>query len=184
MEGSHLQTDEQEYTNAVQDYSDMVYRIAFQCCQNQADAEDIMQNVFLKLYLHRGDFKDEEHRRKWLARVTANECRSLLRSPMKRRRVNFSALDNMPSSLSEDPEQTEVYCAVMELPERYRSVIYLYYYEEYPIREIAEILDIRETTVQTRLMRARGKLKSRLQKEAVPTNLRKEELHENKLYCR
>ena len=170
-----MQTDEQEYTNAVQDYSDMVYRIAFQCCQNQADAEDIMQNVFLKLYLHRGDFKDEEHRRKWLARVTANECRSLLRSPMKRRRVNFSALDNMPSSLSEDPEQTEVYCAVMELPERYRSVIYLYYYEEYPIRE---------TTVQTRLMRARGKLKSRLQKEAVPTNLRKEELHENKLYCR
>ncbi len=160
-----MQADREEYIHAVQKYSDMVYRIAIQSCGNHEDAEDIAQNVFLKLYLQKKPFREEEHRKRWLIRVTVNECHSLMRSPYRKRRSDLSDFTQEPMACFDDAEQSAIFDAVMDLPLKYRTVVYLYYYEEYQVKEIAEIIHVRETAIQTRLMRARKKMKEYLEKE-------------------
>ncbi len=157
----------EDYIGAVNLYSDMVYRIALNDCKLVEDAEDVMQNVFLKLYQCRKQFEDEEYRKRWLIRVTLNECHSLFRSPWKKARQEWEPEILENRLIWQEPEQSEVFDAVMALTEKYRRVIYLYYYEGYQAREIAEIMQIRETTVQTRLMRAREKLRKVLEQEGI-----------------
>ncbi len=157
----------EEYVGAVNLYSDMVYRIALNDCKSVEDAEDVMQNVFLKLYQCGKQFEDEEYRKRWLIRVTLNECHSLFRSPWKKMRQEWEPEILENRLIWQEPEQSGVFDAVMALTEKYRRVIYLYYYEGYQAREIAEILQIRETTVQTRLMRAREKLRKVLEQEGI-----------------
>ena len=101
--------------------------------------------------------------RRWLIRVTVNYCRDVLKSPWRRRRVPMDALPDRP--VFDAPEQGELYETVMELPEKYRLVLYLFYYEEFSTKEIAELLGLRQTAVTTRLARGREQLKKRL-KEA------------------
>lgn len=157
----------EDYICAVNQYSDMVYRIAVNACKSVEDAEDVMQNVFLKLYQYKKEFLDEEHKKRWLIRVTLNECHSLFRSPWKKGRQEWEQIEMEKRMVWQDPEKSEVFDAVMALAEKYRSVVYLYYYEGYQAGEIAEILQIRETTVQTRLMRARKQLKNVLGQEEI-----------------
>jgi RNA polymerase sigma-70 factor (ECF subfamily) len=147
------------FTAAVQQYQDMVYRVALHCFGDPQDAEDAVQEVFLRLYTQDKSFDGEDHLRRWLIRVTVNVCRDTLRSPWRKRRV---PLDAIPEPVFEQPEQAELYREVMKLPEKYRTVLDLFYYEELSVKEIAEVLHLRPTAVTTRLSRARTQLKERL----------------------
>lgn len=142
-----------------------VYRIAFHYFGNVEEAEDVTQEVFLKFYSSDIGEKNEEEIKAWLIRVTMNTCHSHYRNPFNRKRsdVSESEMENISvigSSEQEYVERRIVMDAVLALPERYRAIVYLYYYEEYSIGQISKILKIKETTIQTRLSRARGKLKT------------------------
>lgn len=138
----------------------MVYRIALHVTGSPQDAEDAVQEVFLRLFTQRGSFDGPEHQRRWIIRVTVNLCRDLLRSPWRRRRASLTEVTDEP--VFDRSEQGELYREVMALPEKYRTVLYLFYYEEMTVREIGEILGLRTSAVTTRLHRARAKLKEQL----------------------
>jgi RNA polymerase sigma-70 factor (ECF subfamily) len=151
----------EDYERVVNRYSDMVFRIALNECKNKTDAEDVLQNTFLKLLQSRKNFNSEEHQKRWLIRVAINECHTLFSSPWRKKMELVDEITDMTSF--ETPEESELFAAVQTLPAKYRNVLYLYYYEEYSIREISEILKIKESTLQTRLMRAREQLKTKLE---------------------
>jgi RNA polymerase sigma-70 factor (ECF subfamily) len=142
-------------------YQDMVYRIAFTTCKNSADAEDITQEVFFRYLKKLPRFTGEEHLKAWLIRVAVNASKSLLRSAWFKKTAPFP--EEIPSS--EGQPQADTAAAVMALPEKYRSVVMLYYFEDYPVKEIANILSRSETAVQTQLQRARAMLKEKLKEE-------------------
>lgn len=145
---------EQEFFDqAAQRWQDMVFRLALHQLGSYADADDAVQEVFLRLWRQKAPFESEEHLRRWLLRVTVNWCRDQLRSPRRRRRVDWDSLENQPAF--ETPEQGELYEAVMSLPEKYRTVLDLFYYEELSVREIGEVLGLSQSAVTTRLSRAR-----------------------------
>jgi RNA polymerase sigma factor (sigma-70 family) len=152
-----------EYIQIVHEYLDTVYRVALSSSKNPHDAEDIVQSTFLKLLEGNREFRDEEHIRRWLIRVTINEAKSLWRSFWRKKVISLEETLEEPKFF--EPEKSELFWAVQKLPPRYREVTYLYYYEEYSIKEIAKLLRISETAIQTRLMRAREKLRQQL-KEA------------------
>ena len=148
-------TDEQ-FEQAARTYGDMVYRVACHALKNRADAEDIMQTVLLRLYEHKGEFAGEAHLKHWLLRVAVNESRKVLRTPWRRRSV---PLEEWDGPAPEREEAGEVLRGVMALEAKYRLVVYLYYFEGCSVRETAEALGTKQSTVQTRLQRAREKLR-------------------------
>lgn len=150
------------FEQAVREHRDMVFRVALHVTGQRQDAEDAVQEVFLRLYTRERDFASPEHLRRWLIRVTVNLCRDTLKSPWRKRRVY---LEQLPEPSFHQVEQRELYREVMALPEKYRTVLDLFYYEELSTREIGEVLGIRQSAVTTRLARAREQLKKRL-KEA------------------
>ena len=140
-------------------YRDTVYRLAFSRVKNVADAEDIFQQVFLKLIKNINKLENEEHIKHWLIRVTINLSKSHFSSVWHK---NREALDeNIPSEI----ESCETLMSVMSLPKKYRTVIHLHYYEGYSCEEIAELLGVSNGTVRTRLFRARAALKESLKEE-------------------
>jgi RNA polymerase sigma-70 factor (ECF subfamily) len=143
-------------------YQDVVYRIAFTYCKNTFDADDITQEVFLRYLKSKKDFDYEEHLKAWLIRVTINVSKNHLRSAWFRKTVSISEYENL---CADDQTQSEMYNVVLSLPEKYRSVVLLYYYEEYTVGETAKILSRTETAVQTQLQRARTILKTKLKEE-------------------
>ena len=149
-----------EFAQAVEVYQDMVYRVALHFFANPLDAEDAVQEVFLRLYAQKKPFQSGEHLRRWLIRVTVNYCRDVLKSPWRRRRIPLEALPDRP--VFDVPEQGDLYETVMNLPEKYRVVLYLFYYEELSTKQIAQMLGLRQTAVTTRLARGREELKKRL----------------------
>ena len=157
--------EQSEYIKIVNTYGNTVYRIAYGYCRHTSDAEDVVQNVFIKLLQTKTAFQDEEHIRKWLIRVAANESKNLCKSFWRKKMLPLESSEEAWQEMFEYPECSRLYEAVMELPDKYRIVIHLYYYEDYSVKEIAEILRLKETTVQTRLMRARGKLKVKLKED-------------------
>lgn len=145
-------------------YKNAVYRMAFAYCKNKADAEDIMQETFIKLFTADIRFEDSDKKKSWLLKVTVNKCKDMFRS--LRYKYSLTAIPLEEASLVyETPEESEVYHAVMSLPTKYRLVIHLYYYEDYSIKEIGAITGKNESAVQTQLYRARRKLKNILGKE-------------------
>lgn len=155
--------DTQEYERLADKYLDCVYRVAVNGCRNFADAEDVVQNTFVKLWERKESFDSEDYARKWLIRVAVNECRSLWRSGWKRRTSYLEELGEEP--VFSTPEKSSLYYAVQGLPLKYRQIVYLYYYEEYSVREIATMMKLSKTAVKSRLLRARQQLKCDL-KEA------------------
>lgn len=138
-------------------YSNMVYRLALSRTKNISDAEDIMQEVFLRLVKKAPEFESEEHRKAWLIRVTVNCSSKLHNSAWFRRTVPLEE-----ELKFETAEKSEIYYAVMELPLKYRTVIHLFYYEDLPIATISDTLSIRESTVKSQLLRARQLLRVKL----------------------
>lgn len=151
---------EETYGEIVKKYADTVYRVALSYSKSVQDAEDVAQSVFLKLLTKKRNFADEEHIRRWLIRVTVNECRNIWNSFWRR---NVDTVEILPEEVqTEKDSHSQVYEEVMALPEKYRIVIYLYYYEEYSTKEIADILHAKEATIRTRLARGRKLLKMQL----------------------
>lgn len=154
-----------EYTRVVEKYANNVYKIALSYCKNKYDAEDILQNVFVKLFQIEQDFESDEHIRNWLIRVTINSCKDFCKSFWKKHMVGIDEIRQGYVYEFSTAEKSDLYENVMRLPQKYRAVIHLYYYEDYSIKEISEILGIKETTVQTQLARARVKLENILKEE-------------------
>ena len=152
-----------EFNTYAQRYLDMVYRIAFNWFGGHvADAEDAAQNAMLRFCRTDTVFESEEHVRNWLVRVTINECKRLSLGFWRTRAV---PLENCQEPAFEDPDRQDLYRSVMALPKKYRLPLYLYYYEGYPVGEVAQLLGLNPSTVQTRLARAREKLKAILTEE-------------------
>lgn len=137
-------------------YSQMAYRVCLMYMKNQYDAEDAMQMVFTKLIEKAPCFENEHQEKAWIVITSANTCKSLLRRH-SRRDISIDELTaEIPSAKG---ECGEVLSAVMNLPYKYKSTIYLYYYEGYSCSEIAEMLNTKESTVRSYLYRGREKLK-------------------------
>ena len=151
---------ETEVSNAIESYSDMVLRLCGVYLKNDADAEDIFQNVFLKYALRDRPFENAEHEKAWFIRVTVNACKDLLKSFFRTRTVPLTELPDYLSGLA--PERLAVLEAVWALPGAYRDVIYLHYYEGYTAPEIARILHRNPNTVYTHLNRAKALLRESL----------------------
>ncbi|MCL2632972.1 MAG: RNA polymerase sigma factor [Oscillospiraceae bacterium] len=148
------------FSESVKMYRDTVFRVALGYVKNIHDADDITQNVFFKLYKRKKAFITEEAEKAWLIRVAINEAKDLLKSAWKN---NTTGLDeSMVIPFSND---TGVYDYVKSLKPKYRTVIYLHYYEGYSSKEIANILRIPQSTVTTQLKRAREQLKEIIIKE-------------------
>ena len=146
----------------VETYSSMLLRLACTRLDSTADAEDAVQEVFLKLLTSRPVFRDEEHEKAWLIRTTLHRA-SDIRRQAERRNV---ALDETVTGTDAPPEgKSLLLSAVQALPETYSSVIHLYYYEGYSIKEIANLLGLPAATVGTRLARGRERLRQSLKEE-------------------
>ena len=142
-------------------YADMVYRLALARCRKKSDAEDVMQEVFMRYVKYRPEFASEEHQKAWLVKATINCSNTWLKSLS---RYNASELDENTSSLDDRLNDTagDVYAAVMRLPKNLRTAIHLYYYEGYKISEIASVTDTNENTVKSWLRRAKERLEKEL----------------------
>ena len=146
-----------EVAQAIEQHADTVRRLCMVYLKNDADAEDIFQNVFLKYALYSAAFESPEHEAAWIVRVTINACKDLLRNVFRRRTVSLDQVAGLPEV--SDPAHREVLEAVLSLPEKYRVAIYLHYYEGYTAAEIAEFSGCAQSTVRSRLARARKLLR-------------------------
>lgn len=150
----------EDVNRVMEAYADMVRRICFVHLKNRHDTEDVFQNVYMKYLLYEGSFESIEHEKAWFVRVTINACTDWLRALSRRKWVPLDVLAE-ESVVPGDPSK-DVLEAVLRLPEKYRDVIYLFYYEEYTAVEIAKILKKKENTVYTWLSRAKDILREKL----------------------
>lgn len=145
-------------------YGDMVLRIAYTYLKNRADAEDIVQDVFLRIIDKKPSFNDENHEKSWLIRATINMCKNKVNMFWNK---NKCSIDDVQEFAVSDKYNTDtsVFQEVMELGEKYRVVVYMYYYEGYSTPEIANVIGKNETTIRSLLHRARNKLKDMLKED-------------------
>ena len=129
---------EEEACRAIDLYADTVRRICMVHLKNYSDTEDIFQTVFLKYVLHTAPFDSPEHEKAWIIRVTVSACKDLLKNVFRSRTVPLDRLIEQPAL--QDMDHTDLLEAVLSLPEKYKDVIYLYYYEGYSAAEISRIL--------------------------------------------
>lgn len=144
------------FLQAVAQYQDAIFRLAYSYTKNQFDADDVTQNVLLRLYQTDKTFESQAHLKNWLMRVTVNQCRNLFRAPW---RAHENIDDYLNTAGFDNGQSGELFRVVMGMDQKYRTVLMLYYYEGYSIKEVSGILGIPEKTVSTRLLRARQKLK-------------------------
>ena len=154
-------TDE-SVRRAVTAYSRMLLRLAMTRLPSPADAEDVVQEVFLKLLTARPRFRDQEHEKAWLIRATLHRACDMARSA-ERRNLPLEAAEAVPGG--ELPEPSPILSAVRALPAKYSAVIHLYYYEGYSIKEISQLLRLPVPTVGTRLSRGRERLRELLKED-------------------
>lgn len=140
----------------VEEYADTITRICYSYGKNYDDTQDIMQNVFLKLMRANPEFDSKEHEKAWIIRVTINECKDFLKN-IFRRHTSLEEAQEIP--IEEKEDLSYIREAVLKLPDKYKSVIYLFYYEGCTAVEIAGILHKKENTVYTWMNRARQMLK-------------------------
>jgi len=153
-----LRTGE-ELAEIYERHADMVYRVCFAYLKNAADAEDAVSDTFFRLLQAGTAFESAAHEKAWLLRVAANVCKNRLRH-WWRRREPPEAAEAYPGA--EMPEIDGTLAAVLALPGKYKTVLYLYYYECYTGAEIAELLQKPHSTVRNQLREARGLLKKQL----------------------
>lgn len=146
-----------EYICAVKRNNQRLFLIALSFTHNQTDAEDILQNVFLKLWKYNKPFENIEHIDKWLTRVTVNESKNFIKSLFRTRSVSLDEADKKYTFNNEF--DFDLFNAVMKLQKKQSTVIHLFYYEDLSVKEIAQLLKIKESAVKTRLHRARAQLK-------------------------
>ncbi len=150
---------------AFRKYGDTVLRAAYACCGNYSEAEDITQDVFLILHSNPQDFESDEHMKAWLLRAAINKCKNYKKSFRVSRTDNIDDVSENQLKCNFTLRDSEIRENISKLPQKYSSVIFLYYFEGYSIREIAEMLGKNENTVNSRLQRGRKKLKIELERE-------------------
>ena len=144
-------------------YRDNLFAVAFHVCKNAADADDIVQETFLQYYVTKKEFDSEAHIRAWLIRVAVNKAKNVNRSFWRQHKVPLE--EYMESLVFETQKEETLFETVMQLPEKYRIVIHLYYYEDYLVSEIAEVLKLTQSNVKVRLSRGRKLLKEALKED-------------------
>ena len=150
---------QEQRTQVVERWGDMVYRLALARTASVPDAEDVFQEVFLRYFRHEERFHSDEYRKAWLLRCTINRCKSLLASPWRKRTVPLETAEEV----GVEDDYREVYSAVLSLPEKYRAVIHLHYFEGLSVAEIAAALQSTEGTVKSQLSRGRALLRDMLE---------------------
>ena len=150
-EGSHEEINVEE---AIRIHGNMVYRLALVQMKNKSEAEDVFQEVFLRLVKYKERIQGREHLKAWLLRVT-----------VRKKTVSIDRDVQSTDSYEMDLPENLIYEAVLRLPADYRSTVHLFYYEQYSVSEIAEMLELSESAVKTRLYRSRGMLKEALKGE-------------------
>ena len=154
---------QEQRTQVVERWGDMVYRLALARTASVPDAEDVFQEVFLRYFRHEERFHNDEYRKAWLIRCTVNRCKSLLASPWRRRIVPLETAEEV----GVEDDYREVYSAVLSLPEKYRAVIHLHYFEGLSVAEMAAALNSTEGTVKSQLSRGRALLRDMLKEVAL-----------------
>ena len=149
--------DDEEITGIFKRHGQVVYRICFAYMKNHADAEDALQQTFFKLIEKRPVLTSEEHEKAWLMRTAANICKNALRY-WWRKRQDIDDMHDLATNIEDDTVLQEV----LKLPEKYKIVVYLYYYEGYNNVEIADILKKPPSTIRNHLREARSILRERL----------------------
>ncbi len=140
-----------------------LFAASFNICKNPEDAEDVVQDVLVEYHLSGKNFESEEHLRSWLFRVAINKSKNICKSFWRTHKTTLG--DYMETLVFPTHKNRELFSAVLRLPEKFRIVTHLFYYEDYSIKEIADILKISESNAKTRLSRARALLKEKLQEE-------------------
>jgi len=151
-------------------FGDRVFKLAYYCVRDRYHAEDIAQEVFCKVYEKLDSFRGDSSYYTWIYRITVNKCRDFLASSSFKRLLPWGDLSEVENQrkqadtnrLLEQVEGGELFSKVMDLPTKYRMVVVLYYFEQMTTVEIAEVLSLKESTVRTRLCRAREMLKKTL----------------------
>ena len=156
--------DRGEAERLVHAYSDLILRLSYTYLKSTHDAQDICQTVFLKLLQRREPFDSEEHERRWVIRAAVNLCKDYLKSHWFRTTVALEAAAAVPAPQA---EEGSMLAAVELLPPKYRAVIYLYYYEGYEAKEIAELLGETPAAIAARLSRGRRQLRTLLESEGM-----------------
>ena len=141
-------------------YKNNVYAAAFSICKNASDAEDVVQDTFLQYYMTHINFDNEQHIRAWLFRVAINKAKNINASFWRKNKVTLD--ETMETLAFETEESKDLFETVMKLPEKYRIAIHLFYFEDYTVKEISEILKTSESNVKVRLSRGRNLLKETL----------------------
>lgn len=148
----------------VDEYGNMILRVACTYLNNKVDAEDVVQDVFLYILEKNPNFNDKAHEKFWIIRVTINICKNKLNVFWNKNRCSIDDVGEI-ATYDDYNIDSDVFKAVMSLPYKYRIVVYMYYYEEYSTPEIADLIGKREATVRSHLHRARKKLKELLKEE-------------------
>lgn len=159
-----------EIEHIIHTYGDYLYRVAFIYTKDKSAAEEVVQDVFFNFYRKQSQFKGDATLKTYLIKMTINRSYDYLRSWKNKRLVLMGKITGKSSVTTEQLLLTmemrgEITQAVLELPVKYREIIVLYYYEEFSIKEIARLTDVAESTIKSRLQRARSKLKMILQEE-------------------
>ena len=146
-----------------ENYSKNLFTIALNICKNPHDAEDVVQDTFLTCLTQNKEFESQEHIRAWLIRVTINKAKNKTKTFWRK---NIGSLEEYMASVEfPSQEASDLFEAVMGLPEKYRIVIHLFYYEDYSVQEISEILKLSPGNVKVRLSRGRAALRNILREE-------------------
>lgn len=147
----------------IERYKDNLFAAAFNICRNAADAEDVVQESFIQYHTLGREFQSEEHIRAWLLRTAINRAKNINRA--FRRRASVPLEDYAETLAFETPEAESLFDEVMKLPEKYRIALHLFYYEDYSVKEIAEILGVTQGNVKVRLSRGRTLLREALKED-------------------
>lgn len=147
-------------------YSKLLFRIAYIHLGNKHEAEDVLQNVFMKLLYKAPKFNDEEHEKAWLICVTQNQCKNVLKS------LSYTNSCELNDEITSDKESDittalDISMKIRALPANYKTAIFLYYYEDLTVDEISKILKISQSAVKMRLKRGRELLKTELEEYEV-----------------
>jgi RNA polymerase sigma-70 factor (ECF subfamily) len=151
-----LRTNE-EITEIYNRYVDVMYRIALMMLKNREDAEDAVSAVFIKLMATETNFENDEHMKAWLIVTTKNSCKDMLKGRWYSKRVDYDSIEE-PFYIP-DLFANEIWEKITNLGEKYKLLVYLFYYEGYKSEEIAEMLNVKHATVRTRLRAAKKKLR-------------------------
>lgn len=147
----------------IERYQNNLFIVAFNVCKNVQDAEDVIQDTFIQYHANKKDYESEQHIRAWLIRIAINKAKNVNRTFWRQNKVSLE--EYMETLTFETPESENLFETVMKLPDKFRIVIHLFYYEDYSIQQIANILQISQGNVKVRLSRGRTLLKEVLKEE-------------------